>query len=109
METDSRLIERLQNWYSTMCNGDWEHTYGIEIGNIDNPGWKLVVDLVDTPLYGLSVEKTDFNINHDTDWAFYKVEKGKFTAAGGPKMLEKILSLFLDWAEANTLSDWNHP
>jgi len=100
---DSRLIERIQDWYSLMCNDEWEHiSRGIEIRNIDNPGWRLEVDLMYTPLYGLSAEKTDFNLYHETDWAFYSVENGKFIAAGGPKMLATLLTLFLNWAEENT-------
>ncbi len=88
-----------------MCNGDWEHTYGITIGNIDNPGWMLDVELSDTPLYGISVKQTDINFHHETEWVFYKVENGKFMARGGPKMLGKMISLFLDWAESNTPLD----
>lgn len=103
ISTDAGLIERTQNWYSLMCNDEWEHiSSGIEIGNIGNPGWKLEVDLMYTPLYGLSAEKTDFNLYHETDWAFYSVENGKFIAAGGPKMLATLLTLFLNWAEENT-------
>jgi hypothetical protein len=38
----------LQRWYVAQCNGEWEHSYGIEIGTLDNPGWSLRVDLKDT-------------------------------------------------------------
>ena len=38
-------IEQLQAWYAAQCNGKWEHTYGIAIGTLDNPGWSLSVDL----------------------------------------------------------------
>ncbi|HBU98859.1 MAG TPA: hypothetical protein DEF21_13285 [Thalassospira lucentensis] len=31
-----------------MRNDDWEHTYGIAIGNIDNPGWSLKVEFIGT-------------------------------------------------------------
>lgn len=105
METDGQLIERLQTWFSSMCNGDWEHTYGIRIQNLDNPGWELEVDLNDTELEDIKVAKTDFNIEHPTDWAFYMVKDGKFTAAGGPKMLGTIISLFLEWIDKNTPSE----
>ena len=29
----------LMQWYLGECNNDWEHTYGVEIGTLDNPGW----------------------------------------------------------------------
>jgi hypothetical protein len=34
-------IERIQKWYLEQCNGDWEHSYGIEITTMDNPGWYI--------------------------------------------------------------------
>jgi hypothetical protein len=30
-------------WYTKQCNGDWEHSYGIRIDTIDNPGWSLTL------------------------------------------------------------------
>ena len=45
----------LQNWYKQQCDGCWEHLYGIEIGNLDNPGWTVKIDLSDT-----SYEDKDF-------------------------------------------------
>lgn len=83
-----------------MCNGDWEHTYGIKIDNIDNPGWRLEVDLSDTPLYGILSDKKDFNLSHETEWSCYVVENGKFIAHGGPKMLGTIIAHFLDWSKS---------
>ena len=44
------LLKRLQNWYKMHCDGDWEHSYGVIIDTLDNPGWKLSVDLTDTLL-----------------------------------------------------------
>lgn len=44
------VIGELQKWYLSQCNDDWEHTYGIQISNLDNPGWNLEVDLTDTYL-----------------------------------------------------------
>jgi Immunity protein 53 len=41
-------LDRLQRWYLSHCNGDWEHTYGVTMENIDNPGWTLTVQLAET-------------------------------------------------------------
>ncbi|MET8161729.1 Imm53 family immunity protein [Sphaerisporangium sp. NPDC005289] len=54
----------LQSWYASCCNDDWEHSYGVTIDTLDNPGWHLKIDLVDTPLAGttldhLAVERTE--------------------------------------------------
>lgn len=39
-------LEWLTSWYKTQCNGDWEHSYGIEISTIDNPGFMNVLCLI---------------------------------------------------------------
>ena len=33
------IINWLEEWYVSNCDGDWEHTFGITINTIDNPGW----------------------------------------------------------------------
>ncbi len=45
-------LDRLEQWFRSMCNGDWEHTYGIKILTLDNPGWIVAIELRDTPLFG---------------------------------------------------------
>ncbi len=40
----------LQRWYLGQCDGEWEHGYGVSIDTIDNPGWRLRVELADTAL-----------------------------------------------------------
>jgi hypothetical protein len=44
------VFQALQQWYLAECNGDWEHSYGVHIETLDNPGWMLKVDLRDTSL-----------------------------------------------------------
>ena len=36
-------IAGLEDWYADLCNGDWEHTGGIKIETLDNPGWCITV------------------------------------------------------------------
>jgi hypothetical protein len=36
---DEFRLNELQVWYGAQCNGSWEHTYGIKIETLDNPGW----------------------------------------------------------------------
>ena len=40
----TNALQSLQDWYLAQCNGDWEHTYGVSIGTLDNPGWTLDVE-----------------------------------------------------------------
>jgi hypothetical protein len=35
------VLQRLTDWYSRQCNGEWEHGYGFHIGTLDNPGASL--------------------------------------------------------------------
>jgi hypothetical protein len=89
-------LVRLQNWYKNNCNGDWEHSYGINIGTLDNPGWKITIDLEETDLEKL-IFNLDFQDNMNEDnWFQIKIENAIFDAACGPENLEQTLNLFLD-------------
>ena len=87
-------MTRLQNWYLTNCDGDWEHSYGISIGTLDNPGWTVEIDLTDTCLQDLKYEKQVDN--GEFDWLFVKVNEKTFKASGDPSKLTIVLSMFLD-------------
>jgi len=91
---DTTLLTRLQNWYLTNCDGDWEHSYGISINTLDNPGWTVKIDLTDTCLQDTEYEKEVDN--GDFDWLFVKVNEKTFKASGDPSKLTIILSIFLD-------------
>ena len=97
MEIDQ--LSRLRNWYAAQCDGDWEHSYGIKIDTLDNPGWTLVVDLADT-----SLKDKPFAPIHRGDseggvsWLHCTVADGKFQAAGGVPNLPDMLEQFLQWA-----------
>jgi len=41
-------IAWIQNWFHQHCDGDWEHNENINIHTIDNPGWRLTIDLEGT-------------------------------------------------------------
>jgi hypothetical protein len=92
-------LGRLERWYADQCNEDWEHTYGIKIGTLDNPGWLLTVDLAETELRDKafsSILRGDSE--HDVQWLHCKIESGQFQAAGGIPNLPDMLETFLQWA-----------
>ncbi len=92
-------LSRLRNWYAAQCDGDWEHSYGIKIDTLDNPGWLLSVDLADTDLHGKAFQSIHRGDSEDdVDWLHCKVESGKFEAAGGVPNLPDMLEAFLVWA-----------
>src|SRR5437016_5806572 len=91
-------LGRLQKWYSSQCNGGWEHTYGVTIENIDNPGWMLKVQLTDTPRQDLQFRTLAVE-RSDADWIHRAVTDMQFRGSGGAQNLDEILGVFLDWAE----------
>ncbi|MFT5930929.1 MAG: hypothetical protein ACI93G_000001, partial [Hyphomonas sp.] len=40
----------MPRWYQSQCDGDWEHSFGLKIESLDNPGWSVHVDLEGTSL-----------------------------------------------------------
>ena len=89
-------IERLQEWYISCCDGDWEHEFGIHIGTLDNPGWSVSVDLERTKLMNAQFEPIREDIS-ESDWLHCWVANAKFEGRGDPSKLARILIVFLDW------------
>lgn len=87
------VLSFVGEWYKEQCNGDWEHQYGIRLETLDNPGWFLKVDLVETPLQGrlesrIVVERSDY------DWFQTWSDGLCWHAACGIENLTEVLSLF---------------
>jgi hypothetical protein len=94
---------QLQEWYQAQCNGDWEHTYGVSIGTLDNPGWTLEIDLTDTAMEGQRFEAVSHGVAAESleesqDWFVCEVRGKKFVAAGGPRKLDEMVLAFVNWA-----------
>ncbi|WP_444938780.1 immunity 53 family protein [Microbulbifer sp. JMSA002] len=97
-------LKELEEWYFSQCNEDWEHTYGIEIGTLDNPGWFLKVDITDTDIEEKNYEGFSYGVGDDAeasgnDWIITKLEGGKFVGYGGPHKLSELIKLFLKWVK----------
>lgn len=91
------VMKRLEAWYVSVCNEDWEHTYGITISSIDNPGWSVNIDLLDTGLENKSFSPIKIQRENENDWVFCSVKDGKFLGHGGPQNLTEIIEIFLNW------------
>lgn len=96
-------LSLLQNWYLAQCDEDWEHSYGVRIETLDNPGWIVEIDLTDTELEGKAFEPTHYGMFEQAEtsgheWMHCKVEDNKFVGAGGPLKLGEIVNVFLGWA-----------
>jgi hypothetical protein len=88
----------LQNWYNSQCNGDWEHSFGIRIGTLDNPGWSVKINIKETNLESYEFDSGLIE-NNNNDWYTYKFEDGEFKAYGDPSKLEFLLSKFKEEIE----------
>jgi hypothetical protein len=94
-------LEWLQEWYIAQCNEDWEHSYGIRIDTLDNPGWRVEIDLSDTSLSeaiaeGVLVERSEH------DWIYCEIKDEKFRGSAGPRGLREIISVFRSYVQGGT-------
>lgn len=99
-------LAELQEWYLAQCNEDWEHTYGVSVGTLDNPGWTFKVELADTYLEKAEFSEHSYGVGVDghasgNEWLICKVEEKQFVGFGGPRKLEEMINVFLLWAKVN--------
>lgn len=103
---DDNLIW-LSQWYLSQCDNDWEHSYGVKIDTLDNPGWSLKINLTDTEMLGRSFEPVeqgqpsgDLNQWQQTgSWWVARVEDDAFYVACGPLDLSAAVGIFRRWVE----------
>ena len=93
------ILTWIQDWYKKHCDEDWEHSYGLKIESLDNPGWQVKIDLADTELEGTVIEY-ELIENSDSDWYGWKIENNIFHAAGDPDKLQLLLEKFKEIAMA---------
>ena len=95
------MINWLENWYSSQCDGSWEHFYGIKIETLDNPGWEVEIDLCETELINKPFVEIDRDIS-DNDWLSCRLQNNKFEGFGDVSKLYEILEIFRKWVESET-------
>jgi len=95
----------LQTFYTSLCDGLWEHGMGFTIETLDNPGWSLKFDLAGTSfekLDGPKIERGQHLEEDGPDWIILK--KGTTAVSGvcGPAKLDEMIGEFRSWVEANS-------
>ena len=88
----------LQEWYQHQVNGEWEHTYGISITTLDNPGWALKIEVRDTDLSNHLFDEVKHQGPSAHDWFACHVKDNAFEAFCGPMHLRDVMVIFLQWA-----------
>ena len=89
----------LQKWFVDQCDGDWEHSWGVKIYTLDNPGWAVRVVLTETSLADLSFDDVLVERSED-DWLDVRVRNSTFEAFCGPVNLAEVLARFRALVEA---------
>ncbi|MFK8252119.1 immunity 53 family protein [Ancylobacter terrae] len=90
-------LDWLMAWYRSNCDGDWEHSFGVKITTLDNPGWSVAIDLTGTGVDGLHFPSRQHNYEHEADWWLCRTEDNKFIGVGGPMHLGSIIEVFRSW------------
>lgn len=90
----------LQAWYASQCDGDWEHGEGISIDSLDNPGWRVRIDVGRTDLADRTFDRKTIE-RGEHDWIQAWVEEGKWEAACGPLNLGEALHVFRAWVQGS--------
>ena len=98
------VLTGLATWFMAQCDGDWEHHHGVILESIDNPGWRLTVDLKgehpDVLLVSEGEPPTSQTGNvGGPSWLVCEVRQNRFVAAGDPSRLEELVRQFNSWIE----------
>ncbi len=94
-------LSKLEQWYASQCNGDWEHAYGVRIDTLDNPGWTVAIDLRDTRKEFCVLERQKI-ARTENDWIQYWVEERQFRVGCGPLNLSEATEIFVRWFDSNS-------
>ena len=92
------MIDWIQKWYCSHCDGKWEHFYGIKIETLDNPGWCVEIDIAETDVRDKPFEEIEKDVS-DTDWIICRIQNDKFQGFGDISKLSEIILIFKNWVD----------
>jgi len=90
-------LHRLETWCSNQAGGLWDRGCALRIETLDDPGWRVSIDLRGTELIARSYDELR-DLCPGEGWMHCRVRNGYFEGCGGPFKLDEILGHFLDWA-----------
>jgi len=91
-------LEWLDLWYQSQCDGDWEHSRGMWLESLTDPGWQLTIHLAGTSAANIGPQRLQF----DTlcgEWIKCSIFDGRFEGSGDPRKLEQIIGVFRQWVD----------
>ena len=93
-------LEWLDEWYQRQCNGNWEHTQGMRLQSLDDPGWQLTIHLSGTSAVNTRPQRLRM-VTRGGGWLACSIEAECFKGSGDPRKLEQIIGVFRRWVETN--------
>jgi hypothetical protein len=106
LTSKSRVLTNLATWFEAQCDGNWEHHYGVVLESLDNPGWRLTVDLKSEHPDVLLISEGEppgpqtGNVG-GRSWLVCEVRQNRFLAAGDPTRLEELVRRFNMFIESS--------
>ena len=97
MSESEHVLDWLQKWFASQCDGDWEHEGGVTIETLDNPGWTVKINLEETELADRELPQQRV-ARSEHDWVMAWTSEKTFRIACGPDNLTEALTVFRDWA-----------
>jgi hypothetical protein len=91
-------IFKLAAWYERQCVDEWHEDHGVKIDTLDNPGWSLKVDLEGTALEDRPYDDVKIE-RSENDWIVARRYGSVFEAFGGPRNLDEMINIFVQWAD----------
>jgi|26BtaG_2_1085354.scaffolds.fasta_scaffold02406_2 methionyl-tRNA synthetase len=101
---ENNLLEWLDEWYESNCDGDWEHYYGIKIVTLDNPGWDVTIDLESTNVDLTELKWYLIEFNSEA-WVGFEIKKDVFRCSSIPNNLKLVIFIFKTLVEKGKISD----
>ena len=86
-------LQWLQNYMLTATDGTWEHQNGISIDTLDNPGWRIKIDISNKFLVNSEKEKFVSDTS-DANWIHIwhdSINNQLNIACGIPNLIEALL------------------
>jgi Immunity protein 53 len=90
------IIETIDEWYASRCNGTWEQKKGVKMDTVAEGGWWIRVDLSPEEAERLKnlMRPVDVSIDESKDhWISCNVLGDAIIALCAPGMLKEMLTL----------------
>ena len=87
-------LKKVQDWFCSQCDGDWEHNNSIKIYSLDNPGWAVVISLENTVLENSTYDTGLVELS-ESDWYNIGISSKVFKGIGDETKLIFIIEAFL--------------